>query len=445
MSEVCCYADERFYLKAQILMSFTIYRGGFMDLKTINGGVCAPVGFTAAGVHAGLSKRPEKNDLGLIFCREKCSAAAVYTKNKVKGSPLIVTGKHISDGIIQAVVCNSANANTCCSDGEEKAEKMCMTAAENLGISAEDIAVASTGVIGRSLDLEPVVNAFPKLVSALSENGSESCARAIMTTDTTVKETAAEFDIGGKICRIGGIAKGSGMIHPNMATVLCFITTDCDISPEMLKAALAENARVTFNRVSVDGDTSTNDMALIMADGLAGNRRITENNADFEIFSNALFEVMRYLTRKIAADGDGETRMIECVCSGADSEETAEKIAKSVISSNLVKAMVGGGDPNWGRISCAAGYSGADFDPAKMNIDFASAKEGRISVCRNGFGVDFSEDKARKILLDKEVYIYIDINCGNFEAAAWGCTLTENYVRINGDYRGIKAREIAGR
>ncbi len=416
-----------------------------MELKTIGGGVCAPAGFTAAGIHTGLSKRPDKNDLGLIYCRERCTAAAVYTRNKVKGSPLIITQKHIADGHLRAVICNSTNANTCVADGEEKASLMCGIAAQALETDTEDVAVASTGVIGKPLDLDPIRANIGTLVSMLSENGSAECAKAIMTTDTTVKETAVQFGVSGKTCRIGGIAKGSGMIHPNMATVLCFITTDCDISPEMLKAALAENARVTFNRVSVDGDTSTNDMALIMADGLAGNPRISEKNADYEAFRDALFEIMRVLSRKIAADGDGETRLIECVCSGAPDEDTAEVIARAVISSNLVKAMVGGGDPNWGRISCAAGYSGADFDPARLSIDLASAEEGRINVCRNGVGAEHSEEKARRILLSDEVYIYIDIGAGSSEAAAWGCSLTENYVRVNGDYRGIRAKELESR
>ncbi len=403
--------------------------------KNIDGGVCAPLGFTAFGMHTGINEKdPEKNDVGLIFCEKKCSAAAVYTKNKVKGAPVRVTMRHIADGSAQAVICNSVNANTCNADGEEKAEETARILADKLGISPEDVVVASTGVIGKPLDITPIKTHITGLTEGLSREGSSLCEYAIMTTDTRKKEIALEFDAGGKKCRIGGIAKGSGMIHPNMATMLCFMTTDCCISPDMLHEALSEVTRVTFNRVSVDGDTSTNDMAVILASGMAGNTPIATKDDSYYSFKSALYSIMRTLSREIARVGEGATKLLECVCSGASDENTAEIIAKSVISSSLFKAAMFGADANYGRAMCAMGYSGADFDPDKTDIDIASSG-GRITVCKNGASVPFSEEEAKSILLKDEIKIFINLGSGDAEAVAWGCDLTYDYVKINADYR----------
>jgi glutamate N-acetyltransferase/amino-acid N-acetyltransferase len=405
-----------------------------MEENFIDGGVCAAKGFTASGIHTGLSKNPSKNDVGIIFCEKKCAAAAVYTQNKVKGSPIIVTQKNIADGYAQAVIVNSTNANTCNADGEEKAQMMCDMTAKELGISPSDVIVASTGVIGQPLNIQPISDNISKLVKSLSSDGSDSCARAIMTTDIKKKEIAVEFEADGKLCRIGGIAKGSGMIHPNMATMLCFITTDTDISPKMLKSVLTEVTKVTFNRVSVDGDTSTNDMACILASGLAGNKTIDCKNDDYDKFKSALYTIMRYLSREIARDGEGATKLLECVCIGAKDERTAEVVAKAVITSSLFKAAMFGADANWGRVLCAIGYADADFDINKVGVTFSSSK-GTIEVCRNGAGVPFSEENAKEILLEDEIKIHVTLNEGNAEAVAWGCDLTYDYVKINGDYR----------
>ena len=400
----------------------------------ITGGVCAAKGFTAGGIHCGIRKNHTKKDLALFACAVKANAAAVYTTNLVKGAPLTVTKAHLADGKARAVIVNSGNANTCNADGIEIAEKMCALTAEALGIGAEDVIVASTGVIGQSLDLTPIKAALPTLAASLSETGSDDAAAAIMTTDTVDKQAAVEFNLGGKTCRLGGMAKGSGMIHPNMATMLVFITTDAAISPEMLQKALSSDVQETFNMVSVDGDTSTNDMVTVLANGLAGNEEITAEGPDFTEFMKALNTVTMSLCRMIAGDGEGATRLLECVVTGAPSREVARTAAKSVICSSLVKAAMFGADANWGRILCAIGYSGAAVDVNKIDVAFRSAK-GEIPVCRDGAGIPFSEEKAKEILLEKEIDILVSLNDGPWEATAWGCDLTYDYVKINGDYR----------
>ena len=403
-------------------------------MKIINGGVCAAKGFKANGVHCGIRKNKEKKDLSLIYSEKTASAASVYTTNLVKGAPLTVTKKNLQNGKAQAVICNSGNANTCNANGIEIAEKMCELIGKELGISPNDVVVASTGVIGQPLDIEPIANGIPSLVKGLSDNGGLDAAEGIMTTDTVVKEIAVEFEIGGKTCHIGGIAKGSGMIHPNMATMLVFITTDAAISSDMLQKALSADIANTFNMVSVDGDTSTNDMVTVLANGLAGNDEITEDGGDFENFMKALNTVTVYLCRMIAGDGEGATKLLECKVSGAKDIKTAKTVAKSVICSSLLKAAMFGADANWGRVLCAIGYSKADVDVNKIDVSFQSDK-GEIEVCKNGSGVDFSEEKAKEILLEKEIEILIGLNDGNESSTAWGCDLTYDYVKINGDYR----------
>ena len=403
-------------------------------MKQISGGVCAAKGFTANGIHCGIRKNRTKRDLSMIFSDVRASAAAVYTTNLVKGAPLAVTKKHLSDGYAQAVICNSGNANTCNADGVEIAEKMSALAAEALHISPNDMVVASTGVIGQPLNLEPIASGIPALAAGLNRDGCAAAAEGIMTTDTVMKEVAVEFTLGGKTCKVGGIAKGSGMIHPNMATMLVFITTDAAIAPAMLQKALSTDIANTFNMVSVDGDTSTNDMVTVLANGLAGNETITEENEDFAVFMKALNSVTVYLCRRIAGDGEGATKLLECKVSGAKDEKNAKIIAKSVICSSLLKAAMFGADANWGRVLCAIGYSGADVDVNTIGVSFQSGK-GTIEVCKNGAGVEFSEEKAKEILLEKEIEILITAGDGTAEATAWGCDLTYDYVKINGDYR----------
>lgn len=402
-------------------------------MEIIGGGVCAAKGFKANGIHCGIRKNKTKRDIALIVSEKTASAAAVYTTNLVKGAPLLVTKEHLADGKAKAVICNSGNANTCNADGIEKAEAMSEIAANALGIKADDVVVASTGVIGLPLDVAPIADGIGELVSGLGDH-SDLAAEGIMTTDTRKKEVAVSFMIGDRECRIGGIAKGSGMIHPNMATMLVFITTDCAISSEMLSEALSTDIQSTFNMVSVDGDTSTNDMVVVLANGEAGNSEITEKNADFAVFMQALNTVTVHLCKSIAGDGEGATKMIECSVIGAKSDACAKTVAKSVICSSLVKAAMFGADANWGRILCALGYSGADVDISKVGVAFSS-DAGRITVCKNGAGVEFSEDEAKKILLEHEITIEIDLNDGEGNAVAWGCDLTYDYVRINGDYR----------
>ena len=405
-----------------------------MDIKLINGGVCAASGFKASGVHCGIRKNKTKKDLAMICSDVVANAAAVYTTNLVKGAPLTVTKNHIADGKAQAVICNSGNANTCNANGIEIAEQMSDLVAKELGIKASDVVVASTGVIGQPLDITPIAEGIPVLAKSLSENGSQDAAEAIMTTDTIDKQIAVEFTIGGKVCRMGGIAKGSGMIHPNMATMLVFITTDVAISSDMLQNALSGDIANTFNMLSIDGDTSTNDMVTVLANGMAENHEITAEGEDFDTFMKALNTVTVNLCRVIAGDGEGATKLLECKVSGGKTLETAKTVAKSVICSSLLKAAMFGADANWGRVLCAIGYSGADVDVTKIDVSFVSNK-GEILVCQNGAGVDFSEEKAKEILLEKEIVIDVKLNDGDFSSTAWGCDLTYDYVKINGDYR----------
>ena len=403
-------------------------------MKMISGGVCAAKGFKANGIHCGIRKNREKRDLSLIYSEVPASAAAVYTKNLVKGAPLKITKEHLANGIAQAMICNSGNANTCNANGEEIANETCYLLSDALGIEKSDVVVASTGVIGQPLDIEPIKNGIGELVEGLSREGAAYAAEGIMTTDTVKKEVAVSFNIGGKECKIGGMAKGSGMIHPNMATMLVFITSDVSISPEMLKTALTGDIDRTFNMISIDGDTSTNDMVCVLANGMAGNAKITEKGKDFDEFMLALNTVTVHLCRMIAADGEGATKLLECKVEGAQDTETAKTVAKSVICSSLTKAAMFGADANWGRVLCAIGYSGAEVDVNRIDVSFKSAA-GKIEVCRDGSGVEFSEEKAKKILLESEIDILIDLKSGDFAATAWGCDLTYDYVKINGDYR----------
>lgn len=405
-----------------------------MDIKFTDGGVTAPKGFTANGIHCGIRKSKDKKDLALIFCEKECDTAAVYTQNLVCGAPITVTKNNISDGKARAVVCNSGIANTCNADGIEKAEGMCEITANALGISKSDIIVASTGVIGQPLDLEPVKDGMDELVSGLNKNGSDSAANAIMTTDTVKKEFACELTLGGKPCHIGAISKGSGMIHPNMATMLAFITTDANISSEMLKCSLLEVVADSFNMLSVDGDTSTNDTVAILASGLCENERITEKNDDYRTFTLALSSICEKLVKLMAKDGEGATKLVECVVTGASDVKTAKTCAKAVICSSLVKAAMFGSDANWGRILCALGYSGVDIDVHRVDVKFSS-DGGEIEVCKDGSGIDFSEELAKKVLSCDEVYILVDLKSGVSCATAYGCDLTYDYVKINGDYR----------
>ena len=403
-------------------------------MKLISGGVCAAKGFKANGIHCGIRKNRTKRDLSLIYSQVPASAAAVYTTNLVKGAPLTVTKQHLANGIAQAVICNSGNANTCNAGGVEIAQQTCQLLADAMNIKADDVVVASTGVIGQPLDITPIAEGIPGLIAGLSDDGSENAAEGIMTTDTVKKEVAVEFTLGGKTCRIGGIAKGSGMIHPNMATMLVFITTDAAIAPDMLQKALSCDIADTFNMVSVDGDTSTNDMVTVLANGMAGNEPITADGEDFHTFMKALNTVTVHLCRCIAGDGEGATKLLECKVTGAADLQTAKTVAKSVICSSLTKAAMFGADANWGRILCAIGYSGADVDVNKIDVSFKSPA-GEIPVCKNGAGIDFSEETAKQILLEKEIEILVELNSGSAASTAWGCDLTYDYVKINGDYR----------
>ena len=403
-------------------------------MKTISGGVCAAKGFKANGIHCGIRKSRTKKDLSLIVSAQPASCAAVYTTNLVKGAPLLVTKENLQNGIAQAVICNSGNANTCNANGVEIARAMCALTADALHIAPEDVVVASTGVIGEPLNLDPIAAGMDALTAGLSEDGCDAAAEGIMTTDTVRKEVAVEFSLDGKTCRIGGIAKGSGMIHPNMATMLVFITTDASISPALLQKALSGDVQGTFNMVSVDGDTSTNDMVVVLANGMAGNQTIEEEGQDFETFMKALNTVTMGLCRMIAGDGEGATKLLECKVSGASDLTTARTVAKSVICSSLLKAAMFGADANWGRVLCAIGYSGADVDVGRIDVSFKSAA-GQVDVCQNGAGIPFSEEEAKKVLLEKEIDILVNLNAGQVNASAWGCDLTYDYVKINGDYR----------
>jgi glutamate N-acetyltransferase/amino-acid N-acetyltransferase len=408
----------------------------FDGYRYVDGGVCAAAGFVANGLNSGINPNKEKNDLGLVYSETPCQAAGVYTKNKVKGAPIIVTKRHLqeSGGVARAVLVNSKNANTCNFDGEDIAEEASRLAAKELGISANEVIVGSTGVIGQRLSIDPFKNYMKPLVDGLSRDGNDRAVNAIMTTDTVPKQVAVEFTIGGKTCRLGGMAKGSGMIHPNMATTLNFITSDVAITAEMIQKALSDIVTVTYNCLSIDGDTSTNDTATVMANGLAGNALITVEGADYEIFKQALYIVMMNMTRMLAADGEGATKLIECECKGSPTQDTAIIVAKSVIRSPLLKCAIFGEDANWGRILCAIGYAEAEFDIESVDVWMAS-KAGSIKVCENGSGVEFSEDEAAKILAEDEIHINIDLKQGSACAKAWGCDLTYDYVKINGDYR----------
>ncbi len=405
-----------------------------MDIKWIDGGVTAPKGFKASGVHAGIRRNKMKKDLALIVAEKPCVASAVYTRNKVFGAPITVTRKNLENGIAEAVICNSGNANTCNADGVEKAAAMTKLVELHTGIKSENVIVASTGVIGQTLPIEPIENAMSSLVGALSLEGSGDAANAIMTTDTVKKEFAVETVIDGKMVRIGAIAKGSGMIHPNMATMLAFVTSDVSISKEMLDKVAKEVVDDTINMISVDGDTSTNDMMTVMASGLAGNAEIDCDGEDYKIFKEALFALLKKTAMTLAKDGEGATKLVECQVVGGSDVKIAKAIAKSVITSSLLKAALFASDANWGRILCAIGYTEGDFDITKVDVKLVS-KVGEITVCENGSGVEFSEEKATKVLDTDEVTVYVDMKDGEASATAWGCDLTYDYVKINADYR----------
>lgn len=407
-----------------------------MKLERIEGGVCAPKGFKANGVHCGIRRNKKKKDFALIVADKECACACVYTTNLVKGAPILVTKKHVENGYAQAVVVNSGNANTCNANGVEIAEGMCALVERELNIKATDVVVASTGVIGQTLSLEPMEKEISTLVAGLGDTSAHNlaAAQAIMTTDTVVKEIAYSFEIGGKLCKIGAICKGVGMLCPNMATMLMFVTTDVNITPAMLQKALNADIKDSLNMVSVDRDTSTNDTLCVMASGFAGNKLIETADGNYKKFCLALHAVTREMCRKIAADGEGATKLIECKVVGAKSKKVARTVAKSVVCSNLLKAAIFGADANWGRVLCAIGYSGADVDVEKIDVTFTSLA-GELAVCKNGMGIDFSEEHAKKVLSEKEIGILIDLNTGNYSATGWGCDLTYEYVRINGDYR----------
>ena len=402
-------------------------------MKYIEGGVCAAAGFLASGVHCGIRKNRTKKDLALITSSTRAAAAACYTTNLVKGAPLRVTAQNLANGYAQAVVCNSGNANTCNANGIEIAAGMCQLVEQATGISASDVVVASTGVIGQAMTLAPFETGIPAAAAALGQSG-EDAAEAIMTTDTVKKELAVEFTVGGKLCHMGGIAKGSGMIHPNMATMLVFITTDAAISPAMLQKALRADVPDSFNMISIDGDTSTNDMVAVLANGQAGNEEIAAEGAAYDAFCKALAAITRPLCRAIAKDGEGATKLLECIVTGAANTAMAKTVAKSVICSSLFKAAMFGADANWGRVLCAIGYSGAAVDVNAVDVSFES-EGGAIMVCKNGAGLAFSEEKAKAILMKNEIRVLIELHQGEGKATAWGCDLTYDYVKINGDYR----------
>lgn len=408
----------------------------FSGYEYVDGGVCAATGFRANGLNCGLNANANKNDLALLVSDVACHAAAVYTTNKVKGAPIIVTQKHLekTKGMAKAVIANSKNANTCNADGEEKAERMAELAAKALGIKTEEVLVASTGVIGQPLPIKPIEDHIGALAAGLTADGNERAATAIMTTDTVKKEVAVQFMIGDKKCTLGGMAKGSGMIHPNMATTLNFLTTNVAISNTLLQKALSEITKITYNCLSVDGDTSTNDMVCVLANGLAENEEIKSEGSEYEIFKKALYIVMMNMTKMLAKDGEGATKLIECTVSQAKDLDTAIIVAKSIIRSPLVKCAIFGEDANWGRVLCAIGYAEADFDIMKVDVDLASSK-GVLPVCRNGAGIEFSEERAKEILSEEEIFINVSLNAGEVSAKAWGCDLTYDYVKINGDYR----------
>lgn len=407
------------------------------EITFIAGGATAAQGFSATGEHMGIRRNRTRRDVALIVSEVPANAACVYTQNLVKGAPILVTQKHVENGIAQAVICNSGNANTCNANGVEIAEGMCALVEKYIGVKAEDVIVASTGVIGQPMTLEPFQKNFGKLADSLEDTpaGGTRAAEAIMTTDTVSKEVAVRFPLGGKMCKLGGISKGSGMIAPNMATMLCFLTTDAAISSVALKRALTTVTADTFNMLSIDGDTSTNDMVSILANGMAGNTPIEScMGADYEAFVAALYKVCEKLCAIMAKDGEGATKLLVCEVTGAKSTAAAKLVAKAVIKSTLLKAAIFGADANWGRVLCAMGYSGVDFDPDKVDISFVS-DAGEIQVCAKGRGLDFDEDKAKKVLTEHDVTIAITMGEGDGVCTCWGCDLTYDYVKINGDYR----------
>ena len=407
------------------------------EITFIAGGATAAQGFSATGEHMGIRRNRTRRDVALIVSEIPANAACVYTQNLVKGAPILVTQKHVENGIAQAVICNSGNANTCNANGVEIAEGMCALVEKYIGVKAEDVIVASTGVIGQPMTLEPFEKNFGKLADSLEDTpaGGTRAAEAIMTTDTVSKEVAVRFPLGGKMCKLGGISKGSGMIAPNMATMLCFLTTDAAISPVALKRALTTVTADTFNMLSIDGDTSTNDMVSILANGMAGNTPIEScMGADYEAFVAALYKVCEKLCAIMAKDGEGATKLLVCEVTGAKSTAAAKLVAKAVIKSTLLKAAIFGADANWGRVLCAIGYAGADVDVSKVDVNFRSNR-GLIPVCRGGAGVAFSEETAKEILTDDEITVQVALNSGSASAKAWGCDLTYDYVKINGDYR----------
>lgn len=401
-------------------------------MKIIDGGVCAAKGFKAGAMRCGIRKSQTKKDLAMILSDCECSAAAVYTTNRVKAAPILLTMEHLKNGKARAVIVNSGNANACAPFGIENARREAMAAARALNVPLEDVIVASTGVIGQTLNVECIEENAGNM--EMKYDNSLTAAEAIMTTDTKVKTVAVEFELEGTACRIGGICKGSGMIHPNMGTMLSFITTDCAISPEMIQKALKADVKTTFNRVTVDGDTSTNDMCTVLANGMAGNETITQEGKNFDAFCEALHAVTEDLARKIAGDGEGASKLMTCTVAGAADEDTAELLSKSICSSSLVKAAMFGSDANWGRVLCAMGYSGAPFNTEEVTVEFAS-KAGSIAVCEKGRGLDFSEETAKKILSEEEVEINVTLKEGDGKVTCWGCDLTYDYVKINGDYR----------
>ena len=402
-------------------------------MKKIRGNVTAPKGYLAAGIYCGIRKNKSKKDLALIYSDRPAAAAGVYTTNLVKGAPILVTKEHIKDGFCRAVICNSRNANTCNQDGVAVAEAMCEALAKELGIEPERVAIASTGVIGQPLPLDVIRAGIPKLREELSPDGGDDAASAILTTDLVKKEIAVEFELGGVPCRVGGIAKGSGMIKPNMATMLAFVTSDVQIAPELLQKMVKSAADESFNCISVDGDTSTNDTLLVLANGAAGAPEVTENEG-YELFYEALLTVCTHLAREMARDGEGATKLVVCEVSGGETREQCVRLAKSVIESNLVKAAMFGADANWGRVLCALGYAGVAVDVEKIDVSFASSA-GEVPVCAGGYGVDFSEEEAKRVLSEGEITIRVALHAGAASGVAYGCDLTYDYVKINGDYR----------
>ena len=400
----------------------------------IEGGVVAAQGFKASGEHLGIRKNRSKRDTALIVSNTQCAAACCYTRNLVQGAPIAVTRQNVANGYARAIICNSGNANTCNANGVEIAQGMCALVEKHTGVPAADVIVASTGVIGQEMTLDPFIKGMGKLAAALAPEGGHHAAEAIMTTDTVAKEVAVQFTLGGKPCKLGGISKGSGMIHPNMATMLCFVTTDAAIAPVCLQAILSDVVKDTFNMLSIDGDTSTNDMISVLANGMAGNAEIKGPGADYDTFQAALFQVCAKLCRIMAKDGEGATKLLTCTVTGAKDKPTAKLVAKSVICSSLLKAAIFGADANWGRVLCAIGYSGADVDVAKIDVQFVS-RAGILPVCTAGSGIPFDEGTAKKTLSEDEIDVAVQLNSGKESAIAWGCDLTYDYVKINGDYR----------